>query len=275
MQQYIAAVIQMDSTDDKEENLKTAAEFVGEAASRGARLIALPEQMNYTGRAMQENAEDIPGGRTFSVMSELAEKFGVWLHCGSIYEKSGDSRPYNTTMLLNPKGELAAKYSKIHMFDVDLRDGPTVRESDHNTPGERIVTVDTKEVGRLGLSICYDVRFPELYRLMALCGAQIFLVPSSFTQHTGRDHWEVLLRARAVENGCYVLAPGQCGKKPKYMANGKSLIADPWGNVTALSPDRPGVITAEVDLDYLEGVRRQILTLENRREDVYLLIEAE
>lgn len=272
MNKYIAAAIQMDSQGNKETNIKIALEFIKQAAERGACLVAMPEQMNYTGSEGAEHAEAIPGGQTFSIMAEQAKKYGIWLHCGSIYEKNPDDpRPFNTTMVINPQGELAAKYRKIHTFDVDIKDGPCVKESDRVCPGKEIVTVDAKEVGCLGLSICYDMRFGEMYRLMALKGAGILLVPADFTLNTGKDHWDALLRARAIENGCYVIAPAQCGVKPRFQAYGKSVIIDPWGNIIARASDKPCVITAEIDFDYQNSVRRQILTLENRREDVYNL----
>lgn len=275
MRKFIAAAIQVDSKDDKEQNLKNAVEFIEESVARGANLIAMPEQMNYVGIDNAGNAEDIPNGKTFSIMSEQAKKHKVWLHCGSIYEKNDhDARPYNTTMIINPEGNLVAKYRKLHMFDVDIKDGPSVRESDRVCPGSDIVTVDTEEVGHLGLSVCYDIRFGELYRLMALQGAQIFLTPADFVLNTGKDHWEPILRTRSIENGCYTISPAQCGVKPKFQAYGKSLIVDPWGNVIAKASDKPCVITAEIDLDYLDSVRKQVLTLENRRKDIYKLSRA-
>lgn len=275
MNKFIAAAIQMDSQDNMDENLKQATGFIEEAAKRGAKLIAMPEGMNYIGMDSAGHAEEVPGGRTFQLMSDLAKKYGVWLHCGSIYEKNpDDSRPYNCSMVINPKGEFVAKYHKIHPFDVVITNGPTNKESDRICPGNRIVTVDTGEVGHLGLSICYDIRFGELYRLMALKGAQIMLAPSDFTMNTGKDHWEPILRTRAIENECYVIAPGQFGIKPKFQAYANSLIIDPWGNVIARASNYPQVITAQIDLDYVTKVRRQTFTLANRREDVYRLTEA-
>lgn len=272
MNKFIAAAIQMDSTGNLQENLAAITDFVDEAAARGAKLIAMPENVNYVGTESAANAEEVPGGPTFRHLSALAQKHQVWLHCGSIYEKNPDDpRPYNCNMVINPKGELVAKYHKLHPFDVVIKNGPEVKESDRICPGSDIVTVDTGEVGHWGLSICYDIRFGEMYRLMALEGAQILFTPADFTMNTGKDHWEPLLRARAIENGCYVIAPGQYGIKPKFQAYGKSLIVDPWGNVIAKAPDHPCVITAEIDLDYLEKVRKQIFTLENRRSDLYSL----
>ena len=272
MKKFNAAVIQMDSTDQVDQNLETLAGYIEEAAARGAKLVAMPENCNYVGRNIAACAEEIPGGQTFRMMSELARKHTLWLHCGSIYEKNaGDPRPYNCTMVIDPEGRLAAKYRKLHPFDVVLQNGPAIRESDRICPGDKIVTVDTETVGHWGLSVCYDMRFGEMYRLMALEGANLLFVPANFTVTTGKDHWEAILRTRAIENGCYVIAPAQCGVKPKFVAYGKSMVVDPWGNIIAKAPEQPGVVMAEIDLDYLEKVRKQVFTLENRRPDVYQL----
>ena len=273
MNKFTVAVLQLDSQDDVQKNLDTVVSFIEEAAARGAKLITMPESMNYVGLDNAGHAEEIPGGPTFQLMSEQAKKYGVWLHCGSIYEKNpNDPRPFNSTMVFDPRGNLAAKYHKIHPFDVVIPNGPVNRESERICPGDEIVTVDTGEVGHLGLSICYDMRFAEMYRIMALEGAQILLMPADFTMPTGKDHWETILRTRAIENGCYVVAPAQYGVKPKFQAYANSLVVDPWGNVIARASNHPQVITAEINLDYLQQVRRQIFTLENRRPDVYSLL---
>ena len=273
MNKFTVAVLQLDSQDDVQKNLDTVVSFIEEAAARGAKLITMPESMNYVGLDNAGHAEEIPGGPTFQLMSEQAKKYGVWLHCGSIYEKNpNDPRPFTSTMVIDPRGNLAAKYHKIHPFDVVIPNGPVNRESERICPGDEIVTVDTGEVGHLGLSICYDMRFAEMYRIMALEGAQILLMPADFTMPTGKDHWETILRTRAIENGCYVVAPAQYGVKPKFQAYANSLVVDPWGNVIARASNHPQVITAEIDLDYLQQVRRQIFTLENRRPDVYSLL---
>ena len=273
MNKFTVAVLQLDSQDDVQKNLDTVVSFIEEAAARGAKLITMPESMNYVGLDNAGHAEEIPGGPTFQLMSEQAKKYGVWLHCGSIYEKNpNDPRPFYSTMVIDPRGNLAAKYHKIHPFDVVIPNGPVNRESERICPGDEIVTVDTGEVGHLGLSICYDMRFAEMYRIMALEGAQILLMPADFTMPTGKDHWETILRTRAIENGCYVVAPAQYGVKPKFQAYANSLVVDPWGNVIARASNHPQVITAEIDLDYLQQVRRQIFTLENRRPDVYSLL---
>lgn len=272
MNKFIAGVIQLDSQDDLQANLAAAEELIRGAAAQGAKLICMPESVHYVGPGIREIAEEVPGGPTFQRFSTLAKELNVWLHCGSIYAQSGEERPYNCTMVINPQGELVARYEKLHPFDVSIGNGgPTVRESDRILPGSRIVTVDTGKVGHLGLSICYDMRFGELFRIMALEGANILLCPANFTLNTGKDHWLPLLQARAIENSCYVIAPGQIGRKPRFQAYGHSLIIDPWGNVVACASDKPCFITAEIDLDYVQTVRRQLFTLENRRSDLYTL----
>jgi len=231
MTKFIAAAVQMDSQDDKNANLAAAEGFIREAAARGARLVVLPETMNYIGRDIAGEAEPIPLGPTFHKMAGLAQELGIWLEAGSIYESNREdpARPFNTTFLIRPDGTLAAKYAKLHPFDVVLPNGVTSRESDRVCPGNSLGAADT-EMGKLGLAICYDVRFGEMFRLMALDGAKIFAVPANFTVNTGKDHWETLVRARAIENECYVIAPNQMGKKPRFTAYGNSLIVDPWGD---------------------------------------------
>ena len=272
MRQFPIAVIQMASGQDPEENLQALSAFVREAARRGARAAALPESVSYRGVEMERYAEDVPGGPTFQCLSALARETGQWLHGGSIYEKNPQGgRPYNCTMVIRPDGTLAAKYRKLHPFDVTVPGGGQMRESSQICPGDAIVTVDAGELGTWGLSVCYDLRFGELYRLMALEGAQVLFVPANFTLNTGKDHWEVLLRARAIENGCYVVAPEQFGPGPEFPAYGRSMVVDPWDNVVAQAPDRPGVILADIDLDYVEEIRRKVGTLTNRRADRYRL----
>lgn len=272
MTKFIAAAVQMDSQDDKMANLAAAEGYIREAAARGARLVVLPESMNYIGRDMAQEAEAIPGEPTFQRLSGLARELDLWLEAGSIYESNPEdpARPFNTTFLIRPDGTLAAKYAKLHPFDVVLPNGVTSRESDRVCPGKKL-TVAEMDLGKVGLGICYDIRFGEMFRIMALEGAKLFAVPANFTVNTGKDHWEVLLRARAIENECYVIAPNQMGKKPRFTAYGNSLMVDPWGTVIARASDKPGVITAEIDLDYVTKVRQSTFTLDNRRPDVYQL----
>ncbi|MBQ6852761.1 MAG: carbon-nitrogen hydrolase family protein, partial [Peptococcaceae bacterium] len=165
-------------------------------------------------------------------------------------------------------GEIRAKYRKLHNFDMILSDSSNVRESDNKEPGSEIVTVQT-ELGTLGFAICYDLRFPEQFRLMRLAGAEIIFLPANFTMPTGKDHWEPLIRARAIENGVYIIAPNQIGEKEKFTAYGNSMIVDPWGAVIARASDKPGVILAEIDLEYLHAVRAKNPSVENRRTDLY------
>lgn len=272
MRRFSMAVIQLSSTQDPEENLQEIGAFVREAAERGAQAAAMPECALYRGLEMERYAQDVPGGAAVRRLAQLARETGLWLHCGSLYERAPQGgRPYNCTLVIRPDGTLAGKYRKLHPFDVAVPNGPAVRESDQIRPGEEIVTVDAGDLGTWGLSICYDLRFGELYRLMALEGAQVLFVPANFTLNTGRDHWEVLIRARAIENGCYVVAPGQFGPGPEFPAFGRSMVADPWGNVIARAPDRPGVILADIDLDYVDEIRRRVGTLDNRRRDKYRL----
>ena len=271
---YTVALVQMDTQNDKGENVRKACAFIDEAAERGAKLICFPEVMNLIGRNVGEGGgrEPIPGYTT-EHLCEKAKEHGVYIQGGSVTEAlEGEKRSANTSVLISPQGTILASYRKMHMFDITLADGTPFRESDRVKPGDTIVTAET-ELGVFGLSVCYDVRFPELYRLMALRGAQVIFVPASFTMPTGKDHWEVLLRARAIENGCYIVAAGQIGTKPAYAAYGNSLVADPWGTVVARARDEEGLVFAEIDLDYLERVRRQIPSLENRRTDCYEILQ--
>lgn len=269
------AAVQMNSGDDKAANLAQAEALIERAARRGAQLIALPELWTYLGPAEGSipNAEPIPGP-TIDRLAALARRHQITLHCGSMLERSDqtdhDPRPYNTAAVLGHDGRLIAKYRKIHLFDADPS-GSTApyRESDGIQPGQEIVTFEAEGL-RIGLATCYDLRFPELFRILALRGAQLILMGSAFTMQTGRDHWEVLVRARAIENGLYLLAPDQVGAHPpKRMAYGRSMIVDPWGTVIAQAPDLPGVITAEIDLERLADVRRQIPSLANRQPRAY------
>ncbi|SCL88349.1 carbon-nitrogen hydrolase family protein [Sporanaerobacter sp. PP17-6a] len=265
MRKFIIAALQLNSNDNKKQNLRNVITLIEEAAERKAKIVAMPENMNYVG--VEKESETIPGYTT-NLLAEQAVKYNIYIHCGSISEDSKTGRPYNTTVFINPKGEIICKYRKLHMFDVDIKEGPSFRESDNKTPGSEIVTIET-EYGNLGFSICYDIRFPEMYRIMALNGAQIIFAPACFVMNTGKDHWEPLLRARAIENTCYIVAPAQIGIKPSYQAYGKTLIVDPWGNVIAKAMDKPCVVTSEIDLDYLENIRKQVPSLKNRRSDIY------
>jgi len=264
------ALVQVDATDDVALNIRCATELADEAAAGGARLVALPEYLQFRGPddGFRASARPIPGEHT-EAFAEVARRRGVWILVGSLAESSGDpARPHNSSVLLRPDGTIAATYRKIHLFDVTVDAGPVDTESARVSPGDRTVVADVDGV-RVGLSICYDVRFPELYRSLALAGAQVLTVPANFTERTGRDHWEVLLRARAIENAAYVLAPSQVNGPPGQPAFGRSMVIDPWGTVIAQAPDTVSIVRAELDLDRVAAVRRQIPALANRRPDTY------
>ena len=264
-------LVQMNSRSDKEANLATAERLIDEAAEQGARLVGLPEYVSYLGpKDLHEaNAEPIPGPTTERFAAK-ARQHGIYLLGGSILERSDiDGKYYNTSTFFNPDGELQAIYRKIHLFDIDITGNVSANESATILPGERIVTVQM-DGHTVGLTICYDLRFPELYRLLALEGAEVLFVPAAFTLFTGKDHWHTLLRARAIENQCYVLAPAQIGPHdPNAQCYGHALVADPWGTVTADAPNHEGVVIADIDFAYLRQVRTQVPSLANRRPAAY------
>lgn len=272
MKKYKVALAQMNTGNNKKENIKIACKYVEEAAKQGASLICFPETMNIEGKNIGEGGmeEFIPGYTTDCLM-EQAKKYEIWIYIGSIHEKTESGKCKNTSVLIDTQGKIRVTYSKIHMFDVTLPDGTVCAESEKIDAGEEIVTIDT-ELGILGMSICYDLRFPELFRIMAIEGAQVLFVPASFTKATGEAHWETLLRARAIENGCYVIASNQVGKKEQYEAYGNSMIVDPWGNILVNAKEETGVFCAEIDLEYTEEIRKKIPSLKNRREDIYRLL---
>jgi predicted amidohydrolase len=259
----------MTSVDDLAANLAAADALVREAAARGAQLVALPENFAY----LRREGHPIPCAQTLDgeVVCRLrawARELRLWLVGGSFPEaRKDDARVHNTCVCCSPDGEVAAIYRKIHLFDVDLRarGGDAYVESATVAPGGELALFDTP-FGAVGLSVCYDLRFPELYRALAQRGARFLAVPSAFTPQTGKDHWEVLLRARAIENQAFVLAPAQCGRHSELRASyGRSLIVDPWGLVIAQAADEPGVIVADCSLDRLEKVRGMLPALAHRR----------
>jgi len=271
MRSFKASAIQMSAGSDKEANLAVAAELVTNAAASGAILVALPEVFAWRGPQEREPeiAEPLTG-RIGTFAAELARRLGIWLVAGSILETAEDSaaggRCYNTTALFSPDGTLAASYRKIHLFDVDVEGRIQVRESKTRLAGDSPCCVDT-ELGRIGLAICYDLRFPELFRGLAAAGAEIVVLPSAFTAPTGRAHWHTLVRARAIENQCYVIAPDQFGASSMGFENyGHSLIVDPWGDVMAdAGPGGPCVVTAELSGPLLTRVRSELPALGHRR----------
>jgi predicted amidohydrolase len=265
------AIVQMNSQDDKAANVEAAMSGIERAARDGARLVSLPEVWTYLGPSEGNAvaAETIPGPLTDQLAAK-ARDLGIYLHAGSIYERvEGEDRLSNTTVVFDSQGEISGTYRKIHMFDVDLEEDTSYRESDTVMPGDEIVTVEVDGV-TVGLTICYDLRFPELFRILTLKGADVIMTPAAFTLATGRDHWEPLIRARAIENQVFMVAGGQVGKHPPgQWCYGRSMIVDPWGVVVAQASDAPTVITATLDLAQLERVRRQVPSVANRMPSRY------
>jgi predicted amidohydrolase len=264
-----AAVVQLNSTGDKGRNLAVAERLVRAAAAGGAELVALPEKWNLlaAGEDLLAGAEPLDGP-SLGAARAWARELGVNLLAGSISER-GEEKAFNTSVLIGPDGEDLAVYRKVHMFDVDVG-GIAYRESAHEEPGTEIVTAPLGDAV-LGLSVCYDLRFPELYRILALRGARLIAVPSAFTLATGRDHWQVLLRARAIENQAFVLAPNQVGEAPPHFSSfGRSAIVDPWGVVLATAPDEECTVAAELDFVAQDRVRESLPALANRRPQAYL-----
>lgn len=262
-------LVQLCSTDKLAANLERARAGVREAAERGATLIALPENFAYMRReGARYPCAQGPDGEIVRALASWARELGVWLVGGTLPEQiPGDERVFNTSILFGPDGGEVVRYRKIHLFDVALGDagGDVYRESSFCAPGDEVV-VGATPFGGVGLSICYDLRFPELYRAMIDRGARWIMVPSAFTRETGKDHWEVLLRARAIENQCYVLAPAQCGRHaPDRASHGRSLVIDPWGLVIAQAGDDPTVLVADCSAARLEQVRQAVPALRHRR----------
>jgi predicted amidohydrolase len=265
-----AAVVQLNSATDKARNLGTAERLVRAAAADGAGLVALPEKWNLlaAGEELVAGAEALDGP-SLTAARGWARELGIHLLAGSIAERRPEGKAFNTSVLIGPNGEDLATYRKIHMFDVDAG-GVAYRESAHEEPGDEIVTAPLAGT-IVGLSVCYDLRFPELFRILAVRGARILNVPSAFTLATGRDHWEVLLRARAIENQAFVVAPNQVGEAPPHFdSNGRSMIVDPWGVVLATAPDEECFVAAELDLSAQERVRQSLPSLANRRPRAYI-----
>ncbi len=269
-----AAAIQLNSTGDKARNLETAERLVRAAAGDGAELAVLPEKWNLLGDSATQLAGAEPlDGPTISAARAWARELGIHLIAGSIAERvEGQEKAFNTSTLIGPDGELEARYRKIHMFDVDVG-GVVYRESDHDEPGDEVVSAALGaplDGVTVGLTVCYDLRFPELYRILAVRGATVITVPSAFTLDTGKDHWEVLLRARAIENQAFVVGANQVGEAPPhYRSYGRSAIVDPWGVVLAQAPDEECFVAADLDLELQERVRATLPSLANRRPASY------
>jgi deaminated glutathione amidase len=265
----IIAAVQINGSSDIERNLTTIERLVREAAACGARFIATPEASTYLGPHDRKIRIAEPlDGPTHARLARLAQSLGITLLVGSVAERLDDTRAYNTSLLFGPDGTLLAHYRKMHLFDVDLAasGGVTFKESNTTGRGNALVVADT-EVGRVGLTICFDLRFPEVYRELTDQGATLLAIPSAFTMMTGKDHWHALTRARAIENQAWVIAPGQWGPhddKGLRMSYGHSLIIDPWGTIVAECADGEGFCLAPMDTDRLKTIREQIPMDTNR-----------
>jgi predicted amidohydrolase len=267
----LAAAVQLNSTPDRERNLAAADRLTRAAAAAGAQLVVLPEKWPCLGTPEQTAAGAEPlDGPTLRWARGTARELGIDLVAGSFAEHvDGRERGANTSLHVGPDGELRATYRKIHMFDVEVG-GRTYRESEHEAPGEELVLSATADGVELGMTVCYDLRFPELYRILAVRGARILVVPAAFTLATTREHWEVLLRARAIEDQCFVIAPNQVGEHaPGYRSGGRSMIVDPWGIVLAQAPDAETFALADLDLARQAETRRTLPSLANRRPEAY------
>jgi deaminated glutathione amidase len=263
-----AAAVQLQSTNDRDRNLAAADRLTRAAAADGAELVVLPERLDLRGSAQDyaAGAETLEGGRPLEWATQLARELGIDLVAGSIAERrEGHDRVANTAIHVGPDGELKAVYRKIHMFDVEVG-GVEYRESEHSEPADEIVLSETSNGTKLGLTICYDLRFPELYRILTLKGARIVTVPANFTRVTGQAHWEVLLRARAIENQVFVIAPGQGrGPGPEGDSYGNSMIVDPWGEILARAGgEGESFVAADLDLTRQDEVREKLPSLANR-----------
>lgn len=265
---FTVACVQVNAGREIGPNVETAASLARDAKAKGASLVLMPENVSMMewgreaifGKAMPE-AEHT----ALAAFRDLARELRVWLHCGSLAVKVGGGMVANRSYVLRPDGDIAARYDKIHMFNVDLGNGEVYRESSTFAPGDRAEVVDTPW-GGLGLSICYDLRFPHLYRALAHGGASFLAIPAAFTKVTGQAHWHILLRARAIETGCYVFAPAQTGEHARGRQTfGHALIIDPWGEVLADAGEEPGIVLAEVDPAKVEEVRRKIPALKHDR----------
>jgi deaminated glutathione amidase len=261
------AVCQLNARDNRAANLEVARDLLGRAAAAGADLAILPEYVDYLGRVEGAPKPEPIDGEFAPFFAAAARELRIWVHAGSFHEAGPDERrTYNTSLIFNRRGELAATYRKIHLYDVEIPGRVSYQESRTVAPGAETVVTDIDGVPT-GLSICYDLRFPELYRALTVTGgARVLVVPAAFMMHTGRDHWEVLLRARAIENQCYVVAAAQIGDhEPGRTCFGRSMIVDPWGTVLAQAPDTVGIVTADLDLARLDQIRRELPSLANRR----------
>lgn len=269
----LVAAIQLTSKANKKKNLSVATALMTRAVRQGAELIALPEYFSFVGTKaeMIKEAEKPQHGLAYETICDFAKKNEVYILAGSIptLADKGEKKLINRSILFSPEGKELVHYDKIHLFDTELVASRAYRESDTFAPGTELKVIDTP-FGKTGLTICYDLRFPEMYRSLTFKGARVIFVPSAFTMYTGKDHWLPLLKARAIENQVYIIAPAQIGKHSETKTSyGKSCIIDPWGNVIALAPDCETVIVADIDFKFLNKVRKELPVLKHFREDLF------
>jgi len=267
MDNFIVAAVQITSVNNREKNLNKAYTLLSKGVERGATLLALPENFSFMGQEEEKTkvVENLESGMSINFLRDFALKNKVWIMGGSIPLKAKTGKIYNSSLLFDDNGKITARYDKVHLFDVNIRGGESHKESKLVEPGKEVVIAETP-FGKLGFSICYDLRFPELYRKMTHEGARIIFSPAAFTVETGLAHWEALIRARAIENQVYMVAPAQFGQHSGSRRTfGNTMIVDPWGKVLAKAADREMVITAEIDLSYQEEIRKGLPCLQHRR----------
>ncbi|MBD2778539.1 carbon-nitrogen hydrolase family protein [Iningainema tapete] len=267
MKSYLAAALQLTSVSNLQQNLAQAEELIDLAVRQGAELVGLPENFSFMGEENEKilQAQAI-AHETEQFLKKMAQRFQVTILGGGFPIPTNTGKVYNTALLLHRNGEELARYQKVHLFDVNVPDGNTYRESTTVMAGTQLPSVYfSNDLGNIGLSVCYDVRFPEIYRHLSHKGADILFVPAAFTAFTGKDHWQVLLQARAIENTCYVIAPAQTGiNYARRQTHGHAMIVDPWGVILADAGEKPGVAIAEINPSRLEQVRRQMPSLQHR-----------
>jgi predicted amidohydrolase len=263
---FRVALLQMQTGNDLAANLEAVTAMTREAAANGARFVLTPEyalMMDGSGRTMRERALAQDGSPALPQLQALAKELSIWLLAGSLTLKTDSERIANRSILISADGVIEASYDKIHMFDATLPDGKTIKESSAYCPGARAVTADTPW-GALGLTVCYDLRFPQLYRSLAKAGARFITIPSSFQRATGKDHWHPLIQARAIENACFIFAPAMCGEHPGNRSTyGHSLVVDPWGKILADGGEAPGIVYADVDPSRVDKVRGMLPCLQH------------
>ncbi|NJP10348.1 MAG: carbon-nitrogen hydrolase family protein [Leptolyngbyaceae cyanobacterium RU_5_1] len=267
MKSYLAAAVQMTSVSDLQRNLIQAEELIDLAVRQGAELVGLPENFSFMGEEEEKLAQaEAIAQESEKFLKTMAQRFQVTILGGGFPVPVGNGKMHNTALLVGPNGDELVRYEKVHLFDVNVPDGNTYRESLTILAGLRMPPIyPAKDLGNLGLSVCYDVRFPELYRHLSQMGAEVLFVPAAFTAYTGKDHWQVLVQARAIENTCYVIAPAQTGRHYALrQTHGHAMIVDPWGTVLADAGDKPGLAIAPIEPSRLDQVRRQMPSLQHR-----------